>query len=58
MHSPNSNNRSIEMDSVGEINVNYSDPLGPPDVRPKTGMRVTLEEDSDDDLNAADLLPM
>lgn len=52
-------NRSVDTESNGDINhVSYSDPLGPPEARPKTGMRVTLEEDSDDDLNAADLLPM
>ncbi|XP_063706628.1 intraflagellar transport protein 88 homolog [Culicoides brevitarsis] len=53
-----SSSRSIEMDSAGEIQVNYADPIGPPAERPKTGMRVALEEDSDEDLNAADLLPM
>lgn len=57
-HSHGSNNRSIEMDSAGEITVNYADPIGPPVERPKTGMRVALEEDSDEELNAADLLPL
>lgn len=48
----------MELDSIGEIVVNYSDPLGPPAERPKTGVRVAMEEDSDDDFNASELLPM
>lgn len=53
-----SSQRSMELDSIGEVVVNYSDPLGPPAERPKTGVRVAMEDDSDDDLNASELLPM
>ncbi|XP_058465292.1 intraflagellar transport protein 88 homolog [Malaya genurostris] len=38
----------------------YSDPLGPPQERPRTGIRrnLTIEDDSDDDINPYDLLPV
>lgn len=40
--------------------VAYSDPLGPPpsNFRPRTGMKKTTSEDSDDEMNPEELLPM
>ena len=51
-------NKSSE---VSPVNYNsYSDPLGPPQDRPRTGMRknLTIDDDSDDDINPYDLLPV
>uniref|UniRef100_A0A182T014 Uncharacterized protein n=1 Tax=Anopheles maculatus TaxID=74869 RepID=A0A182T014_9DIPT len=37
----------------------YADPLGPPQERPRTGVRknLTFDDDSDEEINTIDLLP-
>ena len=50
---------SLNFFLIGNLTRSYADPLGPPAERPRTGqVQRSLSKDSDDDINAEDLLPM
>lgn len=51
-------NKSFEIDSPADNSLTYADPLGPPIERPRTGAKKVIEQDSEDDMNPEELLPM
>ncbi|XP_053687048.1 intraflagellar transport protein 88 homolog [Sabethes cyaneus] len=57
------NNKSLDVSPDYNALTNaygYSDPLGPPQERPRTGFRknATVDDESDEDINPYDLLPV